>query len=125
MLCEGVGVDQKVVEVDDKEFVQEIAEGVVHIVLEGTRRIAQAERHHRIFEQPVATSERCLPLLACCDSKPVIPIPDVHLGEVPGAADSVEQLPYKWQGVPVLLRDLVQAAIIHTKAKAAVGLLDK
>jgi hypothetical protein len=57
--------------------------------------------------------------------KPVIPIPDVHLGEVLGAADPVEQLPYKWQGVPIFLRDLVQAAIIHTKAKTAIGLLDK
>jgi len=34
---------------------------------------------------------------------PVISIPDVHLGEVLGAADPVEQLPYKWQGVPVFL----------------------
>ena len=50
MLCEGVGVDQKVVEVDDKEFVQEIAEGVIHIVLEGTRCITQAEQHHYVFE---------------------------------------------------------------------------
>jgi len=34
VLCEGVGVDQKVVEVDNEEFVQEFAEGVIHIVLE-------------------------------------------------------------------------------------------
>jgi len=37
---EGIGVDKHVVKVDNEELVKEVMEGVVHIMLEGTRCIA-------------------------------------------------------------------------------------
>ena len=66
-----------------------------HIVLEGARGVAQAKRHHRIVKQSIATSEGGLLFLSCSNSKLVIPILDVDLGEVLSTLDSVEQLSNK------------------------------
>ena len=39
MFFEGIGIDQKVVEVDDEELVEVFAELVVYEVLEGSRSV--------------------------------------------------------------------------------------
>ena len=64
----GVRVDQKVVQVDDQEFVKEVSESIVHVMLEGPWHTTQPNRHYNIFVQTVTTSERCLPFFSSGDT---------------------------------------------------------
>jgi hypothetical protein len=50
VLLQGVGVDKEVIEVDHQEFVEELVEGVIHVVLERSGSIAKAEGHDSVLE---------------------------------------------------------------------------
>jgi len=92
MFHEGIGVDKHVVKVDNEELVKEVTEGIIHIMLEGTRRIAQAEGHDRIFEEAISAAEGCLPFLPRGYMESVVTITYIELGEELGMADSIQEL---------------------------------
>ena len=89
---EGIRVDKHVVKVDNEELVKEVMEGVVHIMLEGTQRIAQAKGHDRIFEEAISAAEGCLPFLPWGYMESVVTITYIELGEELGTADSIQEL---------------------------------
>jgi hypothetical protein len=64
MLCEGVGIDKEVVEINHEEFVEEVSKGIVHVVLEGPRGATKPKGHHCVLEQSVATAESGLPFVS-------------------------------------------------------------
>jgi len=92
VFCEGIGVDKDVVQVDNEELVKEVMEGVIHIMLEGTQRIAQAEGHDCIFKEAISAAEGCLPLLPRGYLELVVTVTYVELGEELGTADSIQEL---------------------------------
>ena len=92
VFCEGIGVDKDVVQVDNEELVKEVMEGVIHIMLEGTRCIAQVEGHDCIFKEAISAAEGCLPFLPWGYMESVVTITYIELGEELGTADSIQEL---------------------------------
>src|ERR1700687_528337 len=91
MFCEVVRVDQKVVEVDNEELVEEFAEGVIHVMLKRTRSVAEAEGHYCILEQPISAPEAGLLLLSRGATEPIVAVSHVELREIFRTADAIEQ----------------------------------
>jgi hypothetical protein len=49
MFRQVVRVDEQVVKIYDEEFVEEVSEGVIHVVLKGPRGVAESKGHDGIF----------------------------------------------------------------------------
>lgn len=77
-----VGVDQEVIEVGGEELVEEIAERIVHEVLEGAWGIAEAERHNLVLEEAVATAKSRFPFFPLSHPEEIIAVPHVQFCEV-------------------------------------------
>ena len=80
VLGEGPAEDEDVVQVDNGEIVQEIAEDVVHQVLEGGGRVREAEGHDPVLEVTVSGAERRLHLSPLAVNE-VVARTGVELGE--------------------------------------------
>ena len=86
---------------------------MIHHVLQGRRRIGEAERQYLEFVQAVASSKRCFPFLSLPYSDEVEPIFEIHLGEPLCPLDSILELLHEREWVPVGDRDAVQASVVH------------
>jgi len=116
MFFKRVGVDQEVVEVGCKELVEVVAERIVYEVLEGARGVTEAERHHLVLKQAIATAKCRLPFFTLSHPEEVIAISHVQFGEVFCAGQTLQQFPNEWEGVAVLDGDFVQSAVVHTES---------
>ena len=125
VLVRVVREDEDVVEVDDQKVVEQVAEDIVHERLEGCRGVGKAEGHDECLEVTVTCAEGRLPFVALFDADKVVSAPKVELGEDFGAAKSIERFADERQSRAVLDRDLVEAAVVDTKAKGAVLLFDE
>ena len=63
-----VGVDEYVVKVHQYTNIEQVAEDVIHEVLESGRCIGESKRHYVPFKGAVASPESCLPFVALLDS---------------------------------------------------------
>jgi hypothetical protein len=91
MFFEGIRVDEEVVQVYDEELVEEIAEGIVHVVLKSTRGITQPKGHDCVLKQPISATERRLPFFSRCHAQAVISIPNIEFREIFGTRNTVEK----------------------------------
>lgn len=119
------GKDEDVVEVDDDEIVQEIAEDVVHEGLEGGGGVGETEGHDKGFEVAVASAESGFPLVTLLDSYEVVGPTEVEFGEDLGTAEAVDGLSNEGKGSSVLDGNLVEASVVDTKSQAVVLLFDE
>src|SRR3981189_3863617 len=107
VFCQRVRVDQEVVQVDDQEFVKEVSEGIVHVMLEGPWRTAQPKRHYSIFVQTVATSKGCLPFFFSGHTQPVIPVAYIEFSKVLCTTNTIQHLANTGQRLTILGSDFV------------------
>src|SRR3981189_2480293 len=114
VFCQRVRVDQKVIQVDDQEFVKEVSEDIVHVMLEGPWRTAQFKRHYNIFVQTVTTSKRCLPFFSSGHTQPVIPVAYIEFSEVLCTTNTIQHLVNQGKRVTILGSDFVEASIVDT-----------
>ena len=121
----GVGVDEDVVEVDDAEDVEVLAEGVVHEVLEGCRSVGEAEGHDGVFEVAVAASEGGLPFVSRGDPNEVVRAAEIGFGEEPSLGEAIEGFRDEWERVAVLEGKFVESPVVDAQPEGAVLLLDK
>jgi hypothetical protein len=91
MFRKGVGINQEIIQIYDEELIEKFAEGIVHVVLKGAGGVTETERHYCILEQPIATTEGCLPLLSCGHAQSIVSVPNIEFGKVFRSADAVQQ----------------------------------
>ena len=68
----GVRVDEYVVEVHQYTNIKQVAEDVIHEVLESGGCIGESKRHYAPFEGAIASLESCLPFIALSDSDQMV-----------------------------------------------------
>ena len=78
MFFESIGVDQEVVEVDDKEFIEIFAELVIHKVLERSGGVTQSKGHDAVLVQSIATAESSFPLLSHHHPQKMVTVAEVE-----------------------------------------------
>jgi hypothetical protein len=66
------GEDEKIVEVDDYEAVEDVGKDTVHGALECSRSAGEAEMHDEEIERTVMSTERSLPLVTGSDTNEFI-----------------------------------------------------
>src|ERR1700694_5369726 len=96
---------------------------VVDVILERGRGFAQAEWCDQRFVQAKPGDESCQPFMAFSYAYPVERSNDIVFCEDPGAGDGVQGLPNQWQGVTVLDRDVVEAAVVDADSHSAAWFL--
>jgi len=63
----------------------------------------------------IARSKGCFPLISFAYSDSVVCLLEVDFTEDLGTVDSIHDLAYQGKGVAILLRDLVEAAVVDAK----------
>src|SRR6478752_8408428 len=125
VFLEGPAEDENVIEIDDDKVVQELAENVVHQILEGSWGVGQSEGHNAILVVAIARTKGRFPFVAVRDPHKVVAAAEINLGEHLGRPEAVDGFADQRERVAVLDGDLVESAVVDTEAEAAVALLDK
>src|SRR6516165_8189134 len=76
----GPAEDEDVIEIDDSKVVQEVAQDVVHEVLEGGGSVGETKRHDVVLVVAIARTKRGLPLVTLRDANEVVAGTEVQLG---------------------------------------------
>ena len=125
VLLQRPAVDEDVVEEDQHELVELLAEGGLHQRHELGRRVRQPHRQHEPLEVTVARGERGL--LDALGRHANLPVagPQVQLGEIARALQPVEQLVDARQRVAISNRLRVERAVVDHHALRPVRLHDE
>ena len=123
VLLQCAAVDDDVVQEDEDAAIEQVAEALVHQVLEGGWRVGQPHRQHCPLEVTVASAE-CRLLAVCLGQWDLVEArAQVDLAEVLGSLQPVEQIVSVRQRVAVAYRQVVQPAIVDAEAERAILLL--
>jgi hypothetical protein len=115
--------DKDIIQIDNGKVIQEIAEDVVHQVLEGGWGVYKAKWHDPILVVTVSRSECRLPLVALGDADEVVAGTEIDLGEDGGGSEAVEELVDQRERIAVFDGHPVETAIVDTQAQRAVAFL--
>ena len=92
--------NKEVVHIDNELFFSNhILEGVVHGLLESSRRVVEAEEHDCQFKEPFVSDEGYFPLMAVFDLDVVVAPLNVKLDEVMSIFQLVHKVRDKREGV--------------------------
>jgi hypothetical protein len=119
----GLIEDHKVVEISGQPFIKDIAEDVIHEVLESGGSVGETEGHDTELVRPVASSKSRFPFVAFCYPNVVVSGPKVEFGEDLSFSETVQEGLDSGNGVPVFHSEVVQGSVINTKSECAVFLL--
>ena len=72
----GVRVDEYVVEVHQYTNIEQVAEDVIHEVLESSVCVGESKRHYTPFKGAIASLESCLPFITLSDSGQMVGVPE-------------------------------------------------
>ena len=120
-----LGVYEDIVEVDDYKEVDHIMEYIVHEGLESGWRVCHTEGHDEVFIGAVPGPKSSLPFVSSGNADKIVCSTEVEFGKPFGLSEPVKQTIDERERVPVLFRNAIKSAVIHTKPKAPILLLDK
>src|SRR3954471_17994631 len=118
-------IDQDIVEVNYNAVVEERTEDVVDKTLEGGRGIGETERHYCELIMTVARAKGHLWYILILDADLVVARAKVEFGKYFGALDSIKDLIYARERVPILDGQFIQGSIVDTHPQASVFLFNK
>src|SRR3954451_15861605 len=107
-------IDQDIVEVNYNAVVEERTENIVDKTLESGRGVGEAERHHCELVMTVARAKGRLWHIFILNADLVVARAKIEFGKYFGALDSVEDLIYARERVPILDGQFVQYSIVNT-----------
>ena len=119
------GEDEYVVKVYHDVDIKDVAEYVVHEVLEYSWGIGESKGHDLIFEEAITSPECCFPFIAFSNTDIGIADPEIDFGEMLGSPEAVDKVVDMWNGVRVLDSDFIEGTVVDTEAKSAIWFLDK
>ena len=124
VLLLGAAEHEDVVEEHQHTAVEQVSEGVVHELHEGTGRVAQAHGQHEVLKAAVARAEGRLLDVGVGHADLMEARAQVDLSEVLRSVHAVEQLVHQRQRILVLDRHLVEAAVVDDDSGRAILLTD-
>lgn len=125
MFCQALGVNQDVIDVDQDEFVEKIAEHLMDEVLEDGGGVDQAIQHHDVLVVSSRCYEGCLPLVPLTYPEEVIRAAEVQLGEDGGTTEVFQSCWDERKWISKLDCDVVERSIVDTWPQASVLFLHK
>ena len=87
--------DQDVVQVDDDEDVGDVAEDIIHEMLECRRGVGHSKGHYEILKGTVARAEHGLPFVSGQDPDIVVSRMEVNLCEELGRLELVQEVTHQ------------------------------
>jgi hypothetical protein len=117
-----VGVqDEDVVKVDHVVFEQDdVLEDVIHHCLEGSWGVSKAKVNHQWLKEPLSSMESCLPFVIFPDPDVFEPPSDIELCEEPSSLQTVNEVIYQRELVPVFHGHRVDCLVVLDKPKGSV-----
>jgi len=103
-------------------FIDLILEDMIHVQLEGGRRVAKTKEHDDRFVEAGGSDKCRLPSIIRVDKDIVISPSDINLGKVFGGAEFVKQWGNQWERVGILDRFGIEWTIILAGAKFSIFL---
>jgi hypothetical protein len=88
------------------------AEDDVHEGLERSRRIAEAEVHHRWFKQSMSRFECGFMFVPFFDTYVVVPLAYVKFGEYDSSAKVANEIADEWEGVLIMNRPTIDLSVV-------------
>jgi hypothetical protein len=109
-----IAENQDTVEEDENEYPDEVPQDIVHESME-SRRIGEAEQHHKKLEVAMMRPECCLLHIGQLHENLMVPDVEVELGEEAGTTQFIKQFinHRDWKHVMDSLG--VEHAVIHAK----------
>jgi hypothetical protein len=122
----GAGENQDIIHVNHyPSFIDFILEGLVHVRLEGGRRVAQSKEHDFWLEQSKFSHERRLPSIIRVDEDIIVSPADVHFSKEFGISEFVDQRRNQWEGISILDCPFINVSIVLARSHRAVLLSNK
>ena len=115
VLFKGIRENQDIIEVDNAELINEFAEDVIDIRLEGAGCAVETKRHDQVFKLSVAGSESGFVFFAEGDPDEIECISKIQLGEELFTLQMIKELRNQGQGIMVLDGDTIKRTIIDTQ----------
>ncbi|KXN87128.1 hypothetical protein AN958_09171 [Leucoagaricus sp. SymC.cos] len=110
-----VRVDEDVVQIDRNADIKEVAEDVIHEMLESGRCVSKTEGHNQPFKGAVASLKSSFPLIAFGDADEMVGMSEIYLGVQAGFAGSIQEVRNKRERVTILFSNVVEAAEINAE----------
>ena len=125
MFLRSLGVNEDIVQIDYHIFVKDVREDAVHITLESSRSIGEAEVHDHKIKGTIMSSEGGFPFITRSDVDEVVGTMEVNLGVDGGGAEAIKEVGNEQKWVSVFLGDGIKTMPINTKTERAVLLFDE
>jgi hypothetical protein len=114
MLCQIVGVDEHIIQVDDDADVEHIGEDVIHEALESSGGVGQSEWHNKPLKQAIAGAESCFPFISFSYSDKVIGVLKVDFRVDTRFTRAIKKIGDQGEWITVLDCELVESSEIDT-----------
>ena len=105
--------DQQVVQVNEEDFKQLLAEKALHEALESSRSSGHAKRETFVLKQPKRRDEHCLLFVGFVHCNLVVSRCQVEGREVFGTFQWIQCLFYTWEGEGISARFGIQTSVVY------------
>jgi hypothetical protein len=109
----GLGENEDVIQVNDDEGVEVLAENFMHEALEGGWGVGKAKRNHSEFKMAITCTEGSFGDVVRGHADLVVALAKVNFGENGGAVESVQHVVHAGERVGVFDADEVEGTVIH------------
>ena len=86
------GRDEDIIEVDNDTNIEEVAENVIHEVLESGVGICKSERHNEPFKRTIVSMESGLPFFTISNTNEVVSMSVVDFGKYTGFLQGIKEV---------------------------------
>ena len=112
-----LGVNEDIVQIDYHIFVEDVGEDAIHITLESSGSIGEAEVHDHKIKGSITSSEGSFPFITRSDADKVVGTTEVNLGINGGGAEAIEEVGNERKWVSVFLGDGIKTTPIDAKTE--------
>ena len=121
-----VGRNKHIVHVDEQPTISELMdEQIVHHMLEGSRRIAEAEEHYQGLEEPIFHDKGGQPFMSFGDSDIIITSANVHFRKESFSFEFVDKIRNLREWVRILDCPFVNVTVVLARSFLVILFLDK
>ena len=110
---------------DEPSFHNHISQSWTHEGLKSGQGVALSKEHDQGFIESIGCDECCLPFVPFLDANVVIPPLHVHLGEVLGSFQFVNEGQNEGEWVGILDHMFIEVPIVLARAESSILLLDE
>ena len=113
MFLRSLGVNEDIVQIDYHIFVKDVREDAIHIMLESSGSVGEAEVHDHKIEGSIMSSEGGFPFITGSDADKVVGTTEVNLGIDGGGVEAIKEVGNEQKRISVFLGDGIKTTPIN------------